>query len=167
MKRIRIKKQIGLVAILLALATAGSMAQCPSGGMGQGNGNKQKVAQSGNGAGYFCNNIPNLTDEQKLAIDKIKLDQKKAALETKTEIDSKKIKLNALLTTDNPDKASIDKLIDEIGKLKTDMQKKHAANLIEIRKLLTEEQKVYFDNHMISKGFGSGQGGKGGHMGMR
>ena len=179
MKRFSMKKQIGLVAILLALATAGSMAQRPRGGMGQGNGNNGKAVGPANSAGFICNNIPDLTEEQKLAIQKIRLEQKKEALTAKTELDAKRVKLQTLIASDNPDKAAIDKLIDEMGAIKANMQKKHAVNMIEIRKLLSEEQKIYFDNHILSRGFGmangqgrghgngQGQGGNGRCMGMR
>ena len=177
MKRLSMIKQIGIVAIIITIATTGSMAQSPRGGMGQGYGNRGKEAGPANGAGYFCNNVPDLTEEQKLAIEKIRLEQKKEALTSIAELDAKRVKLTTLIASDNPDKAAIDKLIDEMAAIKANMQKKHAANMIQIRKLLTEEQKVYFDNHTLSKGFGMangqgrgnghGQGGNGRCTGMR
>lgn len=160
MKRIKLNKYVGMLAIIIALATTTSLAQHGRGGQGKACGQKAGHGQ-GQGKGCVYHNIPDLTDEQKLEIDKIKLEQKKEALEVHAEMDVKRAKLKTLLIADNPDKAEIDALIDEMNVTRTAMQKKHAETVIKIRKILTEEQRVHFDNHLLSRAMGHGCGIKG------
>jgi hypothetical protein len=46
--------------------------------------------------------------------------------------------------------AQINKTIDEIGKLRTDMQKKSVSQELAVRNLLTDEQKSIYDTHRSS-----------------
>jgi hypothetical protein len=49
-------------------------------------------------------------------------------------------------------KLLINGLIDEMAVIKTKMAKERAANHQEVRKLLTEEQRIKFDSHVGKQG---------------
>lgn len=89
--------------------------------------------------------IKNLTNEQMNSIDKLKLSHRKEMLTARNILNEKQAHLKTLSTSDKVDMNSINSTIEEIGALKTDMMKKREAYKQEIRKLLTEEQRVTFD----------------------
>jgi len=93
------------------------------------------------------NMIANLSEDQQKKIDALHLKHMKEVTDLKNQIMLKKAELRILETSEKPDKASIDKKIDEIMALKTQIAKKHAALKQEIRALLTEEQRIIFDSH--------------------
>ena len=91
--------------------------------------------------------IPDLTEEQKEKIEAVKLDHKKQKMQLKNELNEKMAHKKTLMTSDDVDMQEINKTIDEIGAIKTEMMKKDAAHIQEIRSLLTDEQRIYFDSH--------------------
>ncbi|MBI5219308.1 MAG: Spy/CpxP family protein refolding chaperone [Bacteroidia bacterium] len=96
--------------------------------------------------------IKGLTDEQKEKIKKMRVANRKEMMQYKNQLAEKKAHLKTLETTDNPDMTSINKTIDEMGAVKTEMLKKQAAHKQEIRKLLNDEQRLQFDmNHKMMK----------------
>lgn len=105
-----------------------------------------------------CEMIPNLTDEQKGKIEKLKTTHMKETMQLKNQIKEKKAHERTLMTADKPDMTEINKTIDEIGALQTEMMKKEAAHIQSVRALLTEEQRVAFDMH-TGKGGGKMHGG--------
>jgi len=128
-----------------------------------------KVIAQGNGQGQqknkeaFCMGLPNITDDQKAKIEKLRTAHMKEANGIHNQLNEKRAKLNTLSDVDNTDMVAINKTIDEIGALQTDLMKKKTAHQMEVRKLLTDEQKVVFDSKpRMGKGKGNGQGkGKG------
>ena len=70
------------------------------------------------------------------------------------QIREKKAHLNTLRTADKPDMNQINSTVEEIGKLKIEKAKIHEASHQEIRKVLTDEQRLQFDK-------------KGGHYGKK
>jgi len=101
------------------------------------------------------NAIPDLTDLQKKEIEKIGLDMKKQSLPITNELREKRAHLQTLKTTEPIDQAAIDKEIEEVGKLRTNLAKLREDTRIKIRNVLTDEQKIVFD----SKGQGKHKGG--------
>src|SRR3989339_975255 len=96
--------------------------------------------------------IKDLSDEQKQKIDKIKFANQKENLQLKNKLAEKKAQLKTLESADNADMSAINKIIDEMSALKAEMHKKRAAQKQEIRKILTEEQRLQFDIHGGKKG---------------
>jgi len=88
--------------------------------------------------------IPDLTDKQQKQIDSLRVIHMKEIQPLKSEININKAKIDALILEDNPDVKEILRLIEENGKLKTEIQKKNVLHKLEIRKQLTDEQKVLF-----------------------
>ena len=86
-----------------------------------------------------------LTTEQKKSIFDLKSNLQKSVLPVKNMIGEKKAHLKTLSTVDNPDMNAINSTIDEIASLKAQIMKLKMANRQEIRKLLTDKQRVIFD----------------------
>lgn len=103
-------------------------------------------------------NIPDLTEEQQTKIDALKAPHLKVMLENRTELDKLNAELKALEIADQPDMAKINAKIDEISAVKTKMAKERSKHRQDVRVLLTDEQKVYFDSHRRGPE-GKGQGG--------
>jgi len=125
----------------------------------------------------MLNNIPNLTEEQTAKIEALKTPHMKEMLPLKNQMAEKKAQLTTLTTAEKADMDAINKKIDEIGTLKTQMLKKREAHKQDIRKILSEEQRLMFDMHQGNckgkgqmgegKGMRKGNGPHGKGMGMR
>ena len=91
--------------------------------------------------------IPDLTDEQKEQIKDIHVESMEDMLALKNKIGEKTARLHTLQTAAKANMSEINKTIEEIGKLRTEMMKLKAASHQKIRSLLTDEQRVFFDVH--------------------
>jgi Spy/CpxP family protein refolding chaperone len=89
--------------------------------------------------------IPNLTEIQKLKIKELRNNLKKEILPIRNQMGEKKARLNTLETSPKPEIESINSTIQEIQNLKTKILKIRAFHVQEVRKLLTEEQRIEFD----------------------
>ena len=100
-----------------------------------------------------------LTDEQRTKLAKLKLDHMKGVAPLKVKIKSIKVDLAMLVTADKPDTNAISMKIDELTKLKNDKMKAKYQYIAAKRKVLTAEQQVLFDTHLIKKAMhGKGKG---------
>ncbi len=135
--------------------------------------NTNIFAQRGNGKGYgqfnenvkvyFCNNIPNLTADQITKIDKLRTAHWKEMQNSHNQLAEKRARLQSLRTADDADINSINETIDEISVIQASMQKNREQHFQDIRILLTEDQRVYYDN--FKRGRGNGQSnGRGNRM---
>jgi Spy/CpxP family protein refolding chaperone len=88
-----------------------------------------------------------LTDEQKAQIKDIHLAHVKDVQPLKDEVKINRAKIDALLKNDEPDMKQIVSLVEANGKFLTQVQVKSIEQRINIRSLLTEEQKIIFDAH--------------------
>ena len=102
--------------------------------------------------------VPDLTAEQETAIQKLRTEHYKAVLPLSNSMAEKEARLQTLRTADNPDNARINKLIEEIGSIRTDMMKKAESHRQKVRKLLTDDQKVLYDRQHSRMGRGRRQG---------
>ena len=108
--------------------------------------------------------MKSMTDEQKAKAAKMRLKFKKVKYHLKAQITVKKVELATLVTQDNPDQDAINKKIEEILDLKREKMQKKYAYKVALRGMLTPEQRVSFDMHMLKKAYhGKGHGHKGGH----
>lgn len=95
-----------------------------------------------------------LTGEQKTEMSSLRVSLKKelAPVKTvKTAIGLKRSEVKSILTSDNPDKAALGKLVEEIAVLKKDMLKSKYEHMIKVRSLLTAEQKAMFDMAVLTE----------------
>lgn len=95
-------------------------------------------------------NIPGLTDQQKEQINKIRLQTQKEALPIRNDMREKRARLNTLSTAEKADLNEINKVVEQIGDLQTQLMKKREAAKQQVRSLLNEEQKLYYDTHQRS-----------------
>lgn len=103
--------------------------------------------------------IPDLTEEQQAKLKSLRTETQKQVLPLRNQIGEKKARLKSLTTAEEPDMKSIDKLIEEIGDLKTQIAKLRAATHQKVRAELTEDQRLFLDTHM-GKQKGHGKGGR-------
>lgn len=100
--------------------------------------------------------LPNLSEEQKEKMKEIMTETEKQMLPIRSKLQTKEAELNELLIVEKPDRSAIDRKIDEIAALKTEIRKKCVDTRLKIRELLTPEQRVKFDQRpwMDHKCFG-------------
>ena len=120
--------------------------------------NSVKANSNSYGQGYVCNSIPGITEEQKSKMQDLKLIQMKERQTNQNQMREKRAHLITLQSANKADMNAINKTIDEITALQNTQWKKRAAHKQAIRNLLTDDQKVYFDNYSGRKGHGHKKG---------
>ena len=121
-----------------------------------------------------------LSEEQQAQLEAITTETMKEHLPIRSKLQTLKAELDELLIADNPNQGAINRKIDEMSGLRTEMQKARIDTRLRIRALLTEEQRVKFDTMgmrghrgpgrrmMMNKGRTGRMGGmRGGRSGMR
>ena len=98
----------------------------------------------------------NLTDAQKEQIEKLRTEHMKNVLPLRNELGELRAELRTLSTVDKVNMTDINKKIDEMGKVQTELMKERAAHRQQIRSLLTDEQRVKFDSHPARGSMGRG-----------
>ena len=92
-----------------------------------------------------------LTDEQSKQLDQLRLAYKQKVSPLKAKIKQARIELALLVSTDDPSQKAIDKKIDEIVTMKAENMRLKTAHQVEVRKLLTPEQRVSYDMKLLKK----------------
>jgi Spy/CpxP family protein refolding chaperone len=156
MKRISLKTLVMLLVGILFIGSNQIVAQVG-----------QKVGQGkNNGARVGCP-IADLTEAQQKKIDELRIAHQKNMLQFRNQMDIKTANLQSLRTADKADMNAINKTIDEIGVLKTQMMKERENHLQQIRAQLTDNQRLQFDMHKRKgNGIGFGPCGGAGKCGM-
>jgi Spy/CpxP family protein refolding chaperone len=90
--------------------------------------------------------VLDLTDEQKTKIEALQVPHMKKMQAYRNQLGEKKAQERTLVTSEKPDSKKINALIEEIGKIQTDMKKAQVAHRLEIRALLTDIQQIKFDS---------------------
>ena len=90
--------------------------------------------------------IPDLTDEQKEAIQEIRITGQKEALPIRSTIAEKRARLQTLTTSEEYNEKEVNAMIDEIADLQADLVKLRESHRQKVRALLTDGQKVIFDS---------------------
>ena len=88
-----------------------------------------------------------LTDAQQEQIKTLRLSFQEETLPLKNELREKKARMQTLTTAKDANMKGINQLADEMGALRTNLMKKHLAHQQEVRKVLTDEQRIIFDSH--------------------
>ena len=105
--------------------------------------------------------MKDLTQEQKDQLKSLRLQEMKAMTQYKNQLDEYKAKLKTLTTSDDVNLKDVDKVIDQMGKVKLEMAKNKLSHRMDVRALLTDDQKVMFDIHAMKGMKGRGKCGKG------
>ncbi|UII23104.1 Spy/CpxP family protein refolding chaperone [Fulvivirga ligni] len=96
--------------------------------------------------------IPNLTEEQKTKMKDLRMAFQKETMPMKNDLNEKRAKLRTLTTVDSPDMKKVNKLIEDMGEVEVKLHKAKVAHQQEVRKQLTEEQRIAFDSHSGKRG---------------
>jgi Spy/CpxP family protein refolding chaperone len=105
--------------------------------------------------------IAGLSEDQKAQIHKLRVSHLKDIQTIKNQVGENRAHYKTLMTSESPDMNAINKNIDEFGSLRTQLLKKQAAHTQDIRKLLTDEQRLIFDQRHAERGNQQGRGFKG------
>ena len=153
-------KLMMIAAAMLLIATTGFDAAS------QNCQNKGKQCQAGMCAGMDdFSYVPDLTADQKKQIQDLKLILIRETTQIKNQINEKKAHLITVSTGDKVDMNAVNQTIDELFALKASLAKRHVQYMQDVRKLLTDNQKIIFDAHRgkcMSGGEGAGCGSGGG-----
>jgi len=108
----------------------------------------------------------NLSEDQIKKLQDLRLEYQKETLELKNALRVKRLELQALLASNEVDENKASSIVEEIGKLSTDIWKKSIHYRLEMRKIFTEEQW----NKLLSYRYlggrrGKGRGGRGAWLG--
>ena len=96
--------------------------------------------------------IPDLTDEQKGQLDKMQIEHMKAVQPLHNKLMEKQAELNSLATVEDVNMSKINVLIEEIGKIRTEIMKEREKHHQAVRKILNEKQRLFFDNRPMHRG---------------
>jgi len=82
----------------------------------------------------------NLTDEQVSRLHRIGVDAQKTAVQTRANLQLRRIEMRELLRADNPDQNAILKKVDEVSALRAQMARQNIQTLLAARNVLTPDQ---------------------------
>lgn len=86
----------------------------------------------------------NLTDTQKEQFQKISFDTQKKQIETRAKLESSRLDLRRLMTSDALDKGAIEKKLAEIASIETSLKMNHLNGWMEKNKILNaDQQKIW------------------------
>lgn len=93
----------------------------------------------------------------------LKVALKKELSQARAAIEVKRTEARAMVASDDPDRAALARLVDEIATLERDAMNAKYGHMIKVRSLLTPEQKAAFDMAIMKKE-GRKDGKKGGRL---
>ena len=152
---------ISLMILAFVMVTSMAVAQQGNGkGNGNGNGNGMMNKQGQDRSVRMLNRIPDITDAQKSQITKLYTESMKEMLPLRNELNEIKAHKRTLCTASETNINKINKQIDKQTSVKNKMMKLRAKTHQDIRNILTEDQRVFFDTHkrMGRKGHGNNKG---------
>ena len=103
-------------------------------------------------SGNKTQGISGLSEDQKTQIQKLRVTHLKDIQAINNLIGENRAHFKTLMTAENADMNAINKNIDEFGGLRSQLLKKQAAHIQDVRKLLSEEQRLKFDVKLSQKG---------------
>jgi Spy/CpxP family protein refolding chaperone len=129
-----------------------------AGHMGRGMGPGMEMGMRGPGGG--CAKMADeleLTKDQRKQLEDLSVNFRKEIIPMRAQVQVLNIDLQQLIRSDAK-QTEIDAKIDQIGKLRTDVQKKSVGLRLAMRGVLTPEQRDKWDTrpHMMGKGMGQG-----------
>ncbi len=92
----------------------------------------------------------NLTDEQQSQMQEMMLKLQKELIPLRSQLQQLKGELKLAMTADKFDEAKVRKLVKDMEKIRSQIHLKKLLHKREVRNMLTPEQQVKFDIHMLS-----------------
>ena len=143
MKNSKVKQFSISLFLMMAMIFATGLSSMAQGAPGKG----RKAPPPQQKQMRMLDRIPDITKEQKEQITKLHTALLKEIMPIQNVLREKMAKLHTLSTADKVDMKAINSLIDEMAKLRADIQKKRMKFVQDVRALLTDDQRVYFDQH--------------------
>jgi len=137
-------KTRNLTIIAILLFVTGSV-------FAQGNQGKKAGLKGQKGQKGMFMNIPDLTDAQKTQMKDMRTANMKEMMPLRNKVQEKQAHLTTVSTGDNVNMNEVNKTLEEISAIKLKMAKNKFAHRQEVRKILTDDQRVYFDMHSGNK----------------
>jgi len=155
-------KKISLFVILVSLMTTFMWAQ-PGNDMPFERGRKEMRGMRG--PGPQMTDMLELTADQQKQMKDLKLKLDKDILPLRTDLMKTRGELRILKAEDKPNLKAIYSKIDEITALKAKIMKLKAKHQLDVKNILTEEQRLKWEQHQLHKrGYGGKKGaGRWGH----
>lgn len=148
---------LGLIVTLPAAAEMSKKMEHGKSGMGRHEMKHGKGSKMGHQAGHGPGHVfgpkwrETLTDSQKMQIDRMHLTVMKSMSVLNVRLKLKKAELNVLVVNDNPDTKAIHRKIDEVLELKREIMQIKYDHKVEMRGVLTPDQRVSFDMKLLGK----------------
>ncbi len=140
------------IAVLLVIGLAATAFAQPM----RGSGKMPHAAGPKAGKGWM-GITPPLTAEQKEKIAVMRIDHQKGTIDLRADLQKKELDLRTLMMAEKPNEKKIHAVIEEMGALKTQLQKQRVSHGLKVRELLTPEQRASWK----ARGFGlDGRHGK-------
>lgn len=118
-------------------------------GRGQGRGYGMRYGDgTGRQLGY-CQAIPDLTEEQEAQIETLRLQHLKTMQSYRSEMDELRAQRRSLLIDDDASESEINKNIDATTSLHNKMMKERVKHNQVVKDLLSADQKIYFNQHLM------------------
>jgi Spy/CpxP family protein refolding chaperone len=92
----------------------------------------------------------NLTKEQKIDANKIKVDMEKQLIAQKAKMETARLELREILNADSPDKSDIEKKLSEIADLEVQTQMIRVDSWFSINTILTPEQQKVWGKALVA-----------------
>jgi Spy/CpxP family protein refolding chaperone len=99
------------------------------------------------GRGEHMMMIPDLTEQQHEQMKSMRTEHMKEMQSLRNQMAEKKARLRTLSTADKVKMAEINKVIEDMGEMRTQMMKMREQHRQDIRKMLTDDQRIFFDTH--------------------
>ncbi len=105
------------------------------------------MGKAGNRAGMKQGGMMNFTAEQQEQLKTLRVEQMKSMTQYRNELGEFKAKMKTITSVDDVNLKDVDKLLDDMGKVKLEMAKNKLDYQQSMRAMLTDEQKVMMDMH--------------------
>jgi len=100
---------------------------------------------------------PPLTAEQMEKVGALRTEHQKGMIDLRADLQKKRLDLRTLMTATEPNEKKINAVIEEMGALRTQLQKQRVSHWLKVREMLTPEQRASWK----ARGFGlDGRHGK-------
>ena len=140
--------------VLAQMSGHGSLGKGYSGmGSGKGHMGGSKMGASHRGPGHLFGPDwhSTMSKSQKKQADQMHLQLKKETATLKAALKLKKTELNMLVVQDKPDMTGINQKIKEVLEMKRQLMVKKYSHKVEMRSMLSSEQRVSFDMGILGK----------------
>lgn len=140
------KKYISLILTVVILFSVGLNAQPEQAGMGMRMGPRMGHQQ--------LKDLLKLTPDQEKQIQELRYQHQKDAIDVRAQIQKNRLELRKMISENNINEAKIFQLTDENSKLQGDLKHSMVKHLLDVYKLLDDNQKAIFAKHFEQFGGG-------------